>query len=86
MRNLAGAAAPPPSGAGRRRGTGAPLDSPVTCAIAPLRIAPTRGRFGGRERRPEATSASRCRAPPRNRPFRRVRRRISLAHDQDRRI
>jgi hypothetical protein len=30
--NLAGATAPPPSGASRRRGTGVPLDSSVTCA------------------------------------------------------
>jgi hypothetical protein len=33
--NLAGAAAPPPSGAGRRRGTGVPLDSLVACASSP---------------------------------------------------
>jgi hypothetical protein len=33
--NLAGAAASPPSGGGRRRGTGIPLDSPVTCACSP---------------------------------------------------
>jgi hypothetical protein len=30
-RDLAGAAALPPSGVGRRRGTGVPLDSPVVC-------------------------------------------------------
>jgi hypothetical protein len=35
LHELVGAAAPPPSGAGRRRGTIAPLDPSVTCACAP---------------------------------------------------
>jgi hypothetical protein len=63
-----------------------PLTPLSRAQIASLRVAPTRGRFGGRERRPEVTPASRRRAPPRNWLFWRARRRISLAHDQDRRI
>jgi hypothetical protein len=61
---LAGAAAPPPSGAGRRRGTIAPIDPLSRAQGLPLRFAPARGRNGGRECRPGPTPASPCRAPP----------------------
>jgi hypothetical protein len=53
----------PPSGAGRRRGTGVPLDSPVACASSPATHCTNRGGFGGRERHLEVTPASRRRAP-----------------------
>jgi hypothetical protein len=63
-----------------------PLSSLTRAHVSPLRNAPARGQFGGRERCPEATPASRRRAPLRNQSFWCARRRIPHAHVQSRRI
>jgi hypothetical protein len=74
-RDLAGVAVPPPSGAGRRRGTGDPLDSPVMCAYA----------SATRRAHPRTcwSTAARSRAAPASPPLRaaalwRARRRLRL--------
>jgi hypothetical protein len=65
----------------------ASLLSPLSRAhVSPLRNAPARGQFGGPQRCPEATPASRRRVPLRNRSFRRARRCIPHAQVQSRRI
>jgi hypothetical protein len=73
-RDLAGAAAPPPSGAGRRRGTGNPLDSPVTCANASATRRARPHTFWSTTARSRAAPAN---SPPRSAALRRARRRPS---------
>jgi hypothetical protein len=75
---LAGAAAPPSSGAGRRRAMIDPLDPLSRARVFLLYNAAARGRIGGREHCPVSTPASRHRAPPRGLPPRRVRRRACV--------
>jgi hypothetical protein len=64
LHELAGAAAPPPSGVSRRRGTIVPLTPRSRAHAPPLHFALACGRVDGRERRPKATPASPRRAPP----------------------
>jgi hypothetical protein len=64
LHELGGAAAPPPSGAGRRRGMIAPLTPRSRAHAPPLRNALACGRVDGPECRPGATPASPRHAPP----------------------
>jgi hypothetical protein len=75
-RDLTGAAVPPPSGAGRRRGTGNPLDSPVTCANASATRRAHSRTFWSNAAGSRAAPAN---SPPRAAALRRARRRPSPA-------
>jgi hypothetical protein len=75
-RDLAGAAVPPPSGAGRRRGTSNPLGSPVTCANASATLRAHPRTFWSTTTRSRVAPAN---SPPRAAALRRARRRPSPA-------
>jgi hypothetical protein len=74
-RDLARVAVPPPSGAGRRRGTSDPLDSPITCANASATRRAHPRTFWSTAARSRAAPAS---PPPRTTALRRARRRLRL--------
>jgi hypothetical protein len=73
--DLAGVAVPPPSGAGRRRGMGDPLESPVTCAYASATCRAHPRTFWSTAGRSRVATAS---PPPRAAALRRAHRRPSL--------